>query len=237
MQQRLDSRRAVGGDGLCDLGGCVARGEQRCLELGVGGLLARRRDKPDRMLGGDVKRVLKPPERLLGAFVVEHVGLGRCEIEARKRAHETRPELTELLGVEVVGAGPSRHDLMLVVSIGSVKRGLSALVVDDDAAIRVLVRINLELEGFAVSEAATLAEAAAAVQRDRPAVVLLDVHLGTEDTTELLAELRADGIPVAVVTGSADIEDYEDAADGVLAKPFEPDTLIALAHRLARVEA
>lgn len=126
---------------------------------------------------------------------------------------------------------------MLVVSIGSVKRGLSALVVDDDAAIRVLVRINLELEGFAVSEAATLAEAEAAVQRDRPAVVLLDVHLGTEDTSELLAELRAEGIPVAVVTGSADIEDYEDAADGVLAKPFEPDTLIALAHRLARVEA
>jgi DNA-binding response OmpR family regulator len=118
-----------------------------------------------------------------------------------------------------------------------VKRGLTALVVDDDAAIRVLVRINLELEGFAVSEAATLAEAESALQRERPAVVLLDVHLGTEDTTELLADLRAGGIPVAVVTGSADIEDYEDAADGVLAKPFEPDTLIALAHRLARVEA
>lgn len=116
------------------------------------------------------------------------------------------------------------------------KRGLSALVVDDDAAIRVLVRINLELEGFAVSEAATLAEAAAALERERPAVVLLDIHLGTEDTSGLLAELRGVGIPVAVVTGSADIEDYEDAADGVLAKPFEPDTLIALAHRLASVE-
>ena len=43
--------------------------------------------------------------------------------------------------------------------------------------------------------------------------MLLDVHLGTEDSSELLAELRADGIPVAVVTGSADIEDYEDVAD------------------------
>jgi DNA-binding response OmpR family regulator len=114
-------------------------------------------------------------------------------------------------------------------------RGLSALVVDDDAAIRVLVRINLELEGFAVSEAATLAEAEAAVERERPAVVLLDVHLGAEDSNGLLSRLRADGIPVAIVTGSADIEDYEDAADGVLAKPFEPDTLIELARRLARV--
>jgi DNA-binding response OmpR family regulator len=117
-----------------------------------------------------------------------------------------------------------------------VNRGLSALVVDDDAAIRVLVRINLELEGFAVSEAATLAEAEASVERERPAVVLLDVHLGAEDSSGLLADLRAVGIPVAVVTGSADIEDYEDLADGVLAKPFQPDTLIELARRLARVE-
>ncbi len=111
---------------------------------------------------------------------------------------------------------------------------LNALVIDDDAAIRVLVRINLELEGFAVSEAATLAEAEAAVERERPAVVLLDVHLGGEDSGVLLANLRASGIPVAVVTGSADIEDYEDAADAVLAKPFAPETLVEIARRLAR---
>jgi DNA-binding response OmpR family regulator len=67
--------------------------------------------------------------------------------------------------------------------------------------------------------------------------VLLDVHLGTEDSGSLLGELRAAGIPVAVVTGSADIEDYQDTADGVLAKPFEPATLIALARRLASVGA
>jgi DNA-binding response OmpR family regulator len=114
---------------------------------------------------------------------------------------------------------------------------LSALVVDDDPSIRWLVRINLELEGFAVSEAATLAEAEAAVGRERPSVVLLDVHLGGDDSSLLLADLRAAGIPVAVVTGSADIEDYEDAADGVLAKPFEPATLIELARRLASVGA
>jgi two-component system, OmpR family, KDP operon response regulator KdpE len=112
---------------------------------------------------------------------------------------------------------------------------LSALVVDDDPSIRWLVRINLELEGFAVSEAATLAEAEAAVGRERPSVVLLDVHLGGDDSGPLLADLRAAGIPVAVVTGSADIEDYQDTADGVLAKPFEPATLIDLARRLASV--
>ena len=41
----------------------------------------------------------------------------------------------------------------------------TALVVDDDAALRMLVRVNLELEGFAVREAATLEEAEAAVAR------------------------------------------------------------------------
>ena len=101
-------------------------------------------------------------------------------------------------------------------------RGLSALVVDDDAAIRVLVRINLELEGFAVSEAATLAEAEAAVERERPPSCCWTSISGPRTATGCSSRLRADGIPVAIVTGSADIEDYEDAADGVLAKPFEP---------------
>ena len=93
-----------------------------------------------------------------------------------------------------------------------------------------LVRINLELEGFAVSEAATLGEAEAALQRERPAVVLLDVHLGTEDTRELLAELRADGIPVAVVTGSADIEDYGTRPTPCSRSRSSPQALIALAQ-------
>jgi CheY-like chemotaxis protein len=110
-----------------------------------------------------------------------------------------------------------------------------ALVVEDDAAMRLLCRVNLELEGFAVREAATLAEAEAALAAERPDVVLLDVHLGGEQTLELLARIRADGIPVALVTGSVDIHDYRDSADAVLAKPFEPQTLVETALRLARV--
>ncbi|HEV7640212.1 MAG TPA: response regulator [Gaiellaceae bacterium] len=110
-----------------------------------------------------------------------------------------------------------------------------ALVVEDDAAMRLLCRVNLELEGFAVREAATLAEAEAALAAERPDVVLLDVHLGGEQTLELLARIRADGIPVALVTGSVDIHDYRDSADAVLAKPFDPQTLVETALRLARV--
>jgi len=110
-----------------------------------------------------------------------------------------------------------------------------ALVVDDDAALRLLCRVNLELEGFVVREAATVAEAEAAVADERPDVVLLDVHLEGEQAHELLARLRADGIPVALVTGSVDIDEYRDRADAVLPKPFEPTELVETARRLARV--
>ena len=111
----------------------------------------------------------------------------------------------------------------------------TALVVEDDAALRMLVRVNLELEGFEVGEAATLDEAEAALARARPDVVLLDVHLEGRETLGLLARLRAEGVPVALVTGSVDADEYREAADAVLSKPFAPQALIAIARQLARV--
>ena len=112
-----------------------------------------------------------------------------------------------------------------------------ALVVDDDTALRMLVRVNLELDGFDVDEAATVEEAEAAVRAERPDVVLLDVHLGGHDTRGLAAWLRAAQIPVALVTGSADVSQYRDVADEILTKPFLPQALVETARRLARVEA
>jgi DNA-binding response OmpR family regulator len=112
-----------------------------------------------------------------------------------------------------------------------------ALVVDDDAALRLLCRVNLELEGFEVREAATIADARASVQIDRPDVVLLDVHLGGEESLELLDALRADGIPVALVTGSVDVDLYRGRADAIVPKPFNPQELIDVARRLARLDA
>jgi CheY-like chemotaxis protein len=110
-----------------------------------------------------------------------------------------------------------------------------ALVVDDDAALRLLIRVNLELEGFDVTEADTVAKAEAAVRAQRPDVVLLDVHMHGRETHELREQLRADQIPVALVTGSVDLADYRDSADGILGKPFAPQDLVEMARRLARV--
>src|SRR5581483_2365572 len=111
-----------------------------------------------------------------------------------------------------------------------------ALVVDDDPALRMLSRVNLELEGLEVAEASTVEDADASVRSVRPDVVLLDVHLGGQETHGLLTRLRASGIPVALVTGSVDTDDLRDTADGILTKPFTPEALVELARRLARVQ-
>jgi len=105
------------------------------------------------------------------------------------------------------------------------------LVVDDDPSLRLLARVNLELEQFSVREAGTLEGARAAVAAERPGLVFLDVHLQGESTDVLLGELRRAGIPVVVVTGSADATQYRDRADHVLAKPFDPSALVAAARR------
>lgn len=110
---------------------------------------------------------------------------------------------------------------------------LSALVVDDDASLRTLSRVLLELEGFSVREAASLEEADAALAASRPTVVLLDVHLGNAASDALFDRLRSDGIPVAAVTGTADAAGYAGRADATLVKPFEPSALVDLARRLA----
>jgi DNA-binding response OmpR family regulator len=110
-----------------------------------------------------------------------------------------------------------------------------ALVVDDDAALRMLVRVNLELDGFDVVEASTIEEADEAAREGAIDVALLDVHLKGCDTHSLRARLQAVGIPVALVTGSVDVDEYRGEADGVLTKPFDPTALVELARRLARV--
>lgn len=114
-------------------------------------------------------------------------------------------------------------------------RGVAALVVDDDPSLRMLVRVSLELDGFGVGEAATVGEADAALAASRPDVVVLDVRLGREESTELLMRIRDAGIPVVLVTGSVAVADYDGVADAVLMKPFVPADLVAIVRRLARV--
>jgi DNA-binding response OmpR family regulator len=114
----------------------------------------------------------------------------------------------------------------------------TVLVVDDDASIRMLCRLNLELDGWRVLEGATLAEARDELAREEVHVVVLDVHVGADSGIDFLQELRRDRphVKVAMLTGSDRVGDVD--SDAVIPKPFTIDqlrsTVAALAPRPAQ---
>ena len=114
-------------------------------------------------------------------------------------------------------------------------RSQAVLVVDDDRSIRFLCRVNLELDGWQVLEAATLAEARNQIAEGDVdlVLVLLDLHVGAGRGLDLLAELRAvrPDVPVALLTGSAEAP-AEAGADAVISKPFTLDELRETVHSL-----
>jgi DNA-binding NtrC family response regulator len=116
----------------------------------------------------------------------------------------------------------------------------TVLVVDDEHSIRYLCRVNLELDGYRVLEAAEVAEARRLLASEHVDVVLLDLHVGPERTDDLLEELRrrTPPIPVALVTGSTDVlAPDRPAADAVLSKPFAPEELTETVRRLTLTTA
>jgi two-component system KDP operon response regulator KdpE len=115
-------------------------------------------------------------------------------------------------------------------------RSVTVLVVDDAAAIRLLCRVNLELDGHRVFEAPTVEQAQDILSREDVAVVLLDVHVGAADGLELLDEIRRDfpDVAVALLTGSTDLERVRaHAPDAVLGKPFELEDLRRIISELS----
>lgn len=113
--------------------------------------------------------------------------------------------------------------------------GRTVLVVEDDASLRTVCRVNLELDGYRVLEAGTLDEAERLLGLGAVDALLLDVRVGDRDGHELLRALRADAAapPVALFTGSeTPAETGETLADGVLPKPFSLEQLAETVARL-----
>lgn len=110
-------------------------------------------------------------------------------------------------------------------------RGQTVLVVDDDPSIRMLCRLNLELDGWSVREAATIREARE--QLDGVDVVVLDVHLGSGSGVDLLHELRHErpAVKVAMLTGSDRLEGID--SDAVIPKPFTLEQLTSTVANLS----
>ncbi len=112
----------------------------------------------------------------------------------------------------------------------------TVLVVDDEAPIRLLCRVNLEAEGMTVLEAADGDKGLELARAEHPDVVLLDVMMpgrsGWEVAEELLADESTRSIPIIFLTARAEIRDRAKGIDlgGVdyVTKPFNPVELAPL---------
>ena len=82
-------------------------------------------------------------------------------------------------------------------------RGLEILLVEDSQSVADALKQHLELLGANVTgPAATTAEAAKLMTERLPQVALVDFHLRGEDSSGLIAQLRKEGVPVIVLSGS-----------------------------------
>jgi excisionase family DNA binding protein len=108
------------------------------------------------------------------------------------------------------------------------------LIVDDDDRLREFVRVNLEMEGYAVREASSAVEGLKALEDESPDLILLDVMMPEVDGWEMLRRVQerhgVGAIPVIMFSGKVDEESLKTAAakgaQGFLGKPFNPQQLI-----------
>ncbi len=120
------------------------------------------------------------------------------------------------------------------------------LIIDDEAPIRLLCRVNLEAEGMDVLEAGDGQNGLELARAEQPDVVLLDVMMpgldGWAVAQELLDDIDTDEIPIVFLTARAE---YRDRARGLdiggvdyITKPFNPVELAPLVRRLLeRIES
>ena len=114
------------------------------------------------------------------------------------------------------------------------------LVIDDEAPIRLLCRVNLEAEGIEVLEAADGRSGLDLARAEHPDVVLLDVMMpgldGWRVAEELLEDDETRGIPIIFLTARAEFRDRARGLDigGVdyVTKPFNPLELAPLVRDL-----
>jgi DNA-binding response OmpR family regulator len=116
------------------------------------------------------------------------------------------------------------------------------LVIDDEAPIRLLCRVNLEAEKMDVIEAPDGPSGLERAREHRPDVVLLDVMMpgldGWRVAEHLLEDERTSEIPIIFLTARAEVKDRAKGIDlgGVdyVTKPFNPVELAPLVLDLVR---
>jgi excisionase family DNA binding protein len=133
-------------------------------------------------------------------------------------------------------------DAFLERSGPSPPAGPLVLIVDDDERLRRYVRVNLELEGYSVREAASVEEGLSALEAEPPDLILLDVMMPHVDGWEMLRRVQErhglGSIPVVMFSGKAEAgaaEAEARGARGFIGKPFDPQQLIDSTKQLLPV--
>lgn len=112
---------------------------------------------------------------------------------------------------------------------------IDILIVEDEAAISNLMKINLTQNGYRCDTAFDGIAAADMIEKKRYDLILLDIMLPKADGYELMEYVRPTGTPVIFITAKNDIADrvrgLHAGADDYISKPF------AIVELLARVEA
>ena len=114
------------------------------------------------------------------------------------------------------------------------------LVADDEADIRDLVALALELAGYAVETASDGVDALSRIRASPPDAVVLDVMMpclgGFEVARALNAEPRTAGLPVVMLSAKCQTTDVKtglaSGAQVYLVKPFAPQELVRQVNRL-----
>ncbi len=109
--------------------------------------------------------------------------------------------------------------------------GETVLIVDDEPAIRRLLRGAMQRAGYTVVEAADARAALAALEIDKPRVVLLDLGLPDREGMELVPLIKEKGAALLIVSAREATEEKVTAldlgADDYVTKPFDTEEVLA----------
>jgi two-component system chemotaxis response regulator CheY len=114
------------------------------------------------------------------------------------------------------------------------------MAVDDSKTMRDMVSFTLSTAGFDVDSAEDGQKALSALEKTQVDLVITDLNMPNMDGITLIRRLRADpkyrGVPILMLTTEADADKKAEGraagATGWLVKPFNPEKLVELAHRV-----